>query len=133
MCWMMGGATPSTMFAGSSDLVSANVANPSVPPRRGVASPCEDAPEIGPASSREQPEVTASATARIAPSSVRVVERIAQPLSEQVEAEDSDQDGDDRCPRDPWRGAEIVLAFEQHATPRRRRGRDPGAEIRDDA
>ena len=58
------------------------------------------------------------------------VERVAQPLAEQVERDDREQDRDARREHQPRRGPVVRAALVQHAAPRRRRRRRAEPEIR---
>src|SRR5262245_30858471 len=56
------------------------------------------------------------------------VERVAQAIAEQVDAEHGDQDGEAGEGREPPRGGQIHAPVSQHSTPRGRRWLHPEAE-----
>src|SRR4051812_21702449 len=108
------------MFAGSSARMSPNVAVVRIPPRRGSAFASGCAVAIGGARSFEQPS-TLAASAISAPveiSGLLGIQRIAQAFSEEVEAEDAQEDRAAGRGRDPRRGRDVLLAFEEHEAPR---------------
>src|SRR4051794_32838807 len=96
------------MLAGSIPRMSPNVARVRTPPRRGVVAIAESVPPIGAGSSFEHavPKRRSKLAARI--------ERIAQALPEQVEADDGEQDREAGRARHPRRSREVVLALEEH-------------------
>src|SRR5207248_2618244 len=56
------------------------------------------------------------------------VERVANPVAEQVEGEHGDRDGETREEHEPPRRDEVRDRVGQHVAPRRRGGRDADAE-----
>src|SRR5687767_9629738 len=91
-----------------------------------------DAPSTTAASAAATTTAAASRdhTALVAMRALRAgVERIAQPLAEEVEPHDRDEDRDGGRDREPLHGAGVRLGFVQHRAPRRRGRDDADAEV----